>query len=61
MPFLADKMKKSIAILTLFVFMVVPSLTIAQPDTLWTKTFGGSGYDKAFDLQETTDAGYGGF
>ena len=58
MPFLADKMKKLISILTLFVLMVVPSLTLAQPETLWTKTFGGSTTDQGWSIQQTTDGGY---
>ena len=58
MPFLADKMKKLISILTLFVLMVVPSLPLAQPETLWTKTFGGSTTDQGWSIQQTTDGGY---
>ena len=58
MPFLADKMKKVTSILTLFVLMVVPSLTLAQPETLWTKTFGGSTTDQGWSIQQTTDGGY---
>jgi len=58
MPFLADKMKKLTSILTLFVLMVVPSLTLAQPETLWTKTFGGSTTDQGWSIQQTTDGGY---
>jgi hypothetical protein len=51
-------MKKLISILTLFVLMVVPSLTLAQPETLWTKTFGGSTTDQGWSIQQTTDGGY---
>jgi TolB-like protein len=32
--------------------------TNANGDTLWTKTFGGSLYDGAFSVQETSDGGY---
>jgi hypothetical protein len=30
----------------------------SQPDTLWTKTFGGSNTDKGQSVQQTTDGGY---
>jgi hypothetical protein len=29
-----------------------------QGDTLWTKTFGGAGYEQGFSIKETTDSGY---
>ena len=32
--------------------------TDSNGDILWTKTFGGSGYDVAFSVQQTTDGGY---
>ena len=32
--------------------------TNASGDTLWTKTFGGSGYDVALSVQQTMDEGY---
>jgi hypothetical protein len=37
----------------------VPSASFAQaPDVLWTRTYGGTGYDIAFALQQTSDGGY---
>ncbi|MCK4418045.1 MAG: hypothetical protein KAV99_07745 [Candidatus Latescibacteria bacterium] len=36
----------------------IPQVIFAQPDTLWTKTFGGSPKDKAYSVQQTTDGGY---
>ena len=42
-------------IVSLFVFTAI---SLGQPDTSWTKTFGGSGYDNAFSCQQTIDGGY---
>jgi hypothetical protein len=37
----------------------LPILALAQPpDTLWTRTYGGSDYDKAYSVQQTVDGGY---
>lgn len=44
-------------LLLLCVFFVGTSLAQA-PDTLWTKTFGGSGNDIGYALQQTADGGY---
>ena len=30
----------------------------AQPDTLWTRTYGGSDYDEARSVQQTADGGF---
>ena len=42
-------------------FMLVPALASfgqPNPDTLWTRTYGGSGRDVAFSVQQTADGGY---
>lgn len=45
--------------LTLYFMILLNASLFAQaPDTLWTKTYGGSGSDYGFSVQQTLDGGY---
>lgn len=44
-------------ITTAILFWVV-NLTSRAPDTLWTKTYGGEGSDRAYSVEQTTDGGF---
>jgi hypothetical protein len=52
-------MKKSL-FLTVFLSLLFVSTAVAlEPgDTLWTRTYGGSDWDAAYSVQQTTDGGY---
>lgn len=40
------------------VLAILTSIAIAQPPTLWTQTYGGTGSEQSFSVQQTQDGGY---
>ena len=45
--------------LLFIVFLFLQFIMLAQaPDALWTKTYGGSGQDIGYSVEQTTDGGY---
>jgi len=50
-------MKIAFILLTLLL-IALTNICIAQPDTLWTKTYGGINYDWGYTVQQTSDSGY---
>jgi len=52
-------MPKNIFLTTLCVLFLVSTAVALEPgDTLWTRTHGGSSYDRGRSVQQTTDGGY---
>ncbi|UCC79674.1 MAG: T9SS type A sorting domain-containing protein [Candidatus Zixiibacteriota bacterium] len=52
-------MKNAIIFCALFILLGTVSFCVAQaPDILWTRTYGGTDNDYAYDLKQTSDGGY---
>jgi len=45
-------------LLRLATLLVLSSVILAQPDTLWTRLYDASDFDFAFSVQQTTDGGF---
>jgi hypothetical protein len=46
---------KALSIISLFTLMLVPHVTSAQPDVLWTNTFCGDHNSEFIQIQQTSD------
>ena len=42
----------------LFILLFFPYPSAGAPDTLWTKTYGGTGFDFGYSVQQTSDGGF---
>ncbi len=51
-------LKKCMWMIAWIAILILPNLAQAQPDTLWTKTFGSVGNDGAYTVCQATDGGY---
>ena len=51
-------MEKLSSFLTVLLLSVVSFAQPQAPDTLWTRTFGGSNSDDGFSIRQTIDGGY---
>ena len=49
---------KALSIISFFTIMLVPQVTSAQPDTLWTELYGGDNDDVGRSVLETNDGGF---
>ncbi|MFC2150158.1 T9SS type A sorting domain-containing protein [Calditrichota bacterium] len=44
--------------LSTFLLLIIPSITLSQPEILWHKFYGGNGTDVCYSLIRTLDGGY---
>jgi len=49
---------KIIIINLIFIFALFSKIHAQAPDTLWTKTFGGAGWDESSSVEQTDDGGF---
>ena len=44
--------------LLVIIFIINPNIIAQAPDTMWTRTFGGFGYEYGTSVQQNIDGGY---
>jgi hypothetical protein len=49
---------KGLIILYITILFLLSNDCMAQPDTLWTRVYGGEGYDWGYSVQQTADSGF---
>ena len=49
---------RKILTLTILLVLAIGSISLGAPEIEWQKTYGGSGGDWAFSIQQTKDGGY---
>ena len=57
MVILKGELMKNLSI-SFIITLTLTTCSFAQPDTLWTNTFGGSGNERGYSVQQTGDGGY---
>ena len=49
---------KKLSLISVVTLVWTASLFAQAPDTLWTRTYGGTGWDQSSSVQETSDGGF---
>ena len=46
------------SLIPILIILLGSEIVLSQPDTTWTKTFGGIEMDRGYSVQQTSDGGY---